>query len=130
MAPLPFQQHQKIRLQNQKNQQNQSLQSSLDILKNKPFWMWDKAEHLRLAKETNQKCCFQHIVGCPIKNGKEYPLFDYEKTIFDAIENNQNIWIKKARGLGVTTFLIRYIAWKILYSSESRQSINLYYFRN
>ena len=57
-------------------------------------------------------------MGLPIKNGKEYPLFDYEQLIFDTIEQNQNIWIKKARGLGVTTFLIRYLAWKILSSSE------------
>jgi hypothetical protein len=52
------------------------------------------------------------------KNDKEYPLFDYQKLIFDAIENNQNICIKKARGIGVTTFVIRYFAWKILHSSE------------
>ncbi len=38
--------------------------------------------------------------------------------IFNAIENNQNIWILKARGIGVTTFMIRYLAWKILSSSE------------
>ncbi len=60
-------------------------------------------------------CCFQHI---PIKNDKEYPFFDYEQLIFNTIEQNQNIWIKKSRGLGVTTFLIRYLAWKILSSSE------------
>jgi len=54
----------------------------------------------------------------PIKNGQEFPIFDYEKLIFDAIEDNQNIWIKKARGIGVTTFLIRYLAWKVLYSDE------------
>ena len=54
----------------------------------------------------------------PVKNGKEYPIFDYQKLIFDAIENYQNIWIKKARGIGVTTFMIRYLTWKILSSSE------------
>ena len=31
----------------------------LDILRDKPFWIWDKAEHLRLAKETNQTMLFQ-----------------------------------------------------------------------
>ena len=60
----------------------------------------------------------QIIWGLPRKNNKEYPLFDYEKLIFDAIENNQNIFILKSRGIGVTTFMIRYFAWKILYSSE------------
>ena len=59
-----------------------------------------------------------HIIGCPRKNNKEYPLFSYEKLIFDALENNQNIFILKSRGIGVTTFMIRYFVWKILSSSE------------
>ena len=59
-----------------------------------------------------------HIIGLPIKNSKEYPIFDYEKIIFDTIEQHQNIWIKKARGLGITTFLIRYLVWKILFSTQ------------
>ena len=45
-------------------------------------------------------------------------MFDYERDIFNAIENNQNIWILKFVGLACTTFLIRYFAWKILSSSE------------
>ncbi len=63
-------------------------------------------------------CCINHIVSCPTKNDKEFPIFDYEELIFNTIEKNQNIWIKKARGIGVTTFLIRYLVWKILYSKE------------
>jgi hypothetical protein len=31
--------------------------------------------------QTNQRCCFNHIVGLPQKDKKEYPLFDYEKII-------------------------------------------------
>ena len=54
----------------------------------------------------------------PVKNDKEFPIFDYEELIFNAIEENQNIWIKKARGIGVTTFLIRYLVWKVLSSNE------------
>jgi hypothetical protein len=48
----------------------------------------------------------------------QYPLFDFQAIIFDTVERNQNVWIKKARGLGLTTFILRYLAWKILYSSE------------
>ena len=58
------------------------------------------------------------LSGLPRKNNKDFPFFDYEKLIFDAIENNQNIFILKSRGIGVTTFMIRYFAWKILSSSE------------
>ena len=48
-------------------------------------------------------------------------MFDFEKLIFNAIEENQNIWIKKARGIGVTTFLIRYLVWKILILKRIRR---------
>ena len=113
---VPYQRHQKAIQQQGKLQSSSN--TSLNVLKDKPFWIWDKQEHLKLAIETNQQCCAQHIIGLPRKNSKEYPLFDYEKLIFDAIENNQNIWILKSRGIGVTTFMIRYFAWKILSSSE------------
>lgn len=92
--------------------------NEFEILQNKPFWIWDKEKHILEDVKNNGNCCFNHIVGLPIKNGKEFPFFDYEQQIFNTIEENQNIWVKKARGLGVTTFLIRYLAWKVLFSSE------------
>ena len=55
---------------------------------------------------------FNHKISLPIKNGKEFPIFDFQKQIFDSLEEYQNIWIKKARGIGVTTFLIRYLVGK------------------
>ena len=70
------------------------------------------------SHEVTNECRFNHIIGLPVKNNQEYPIFDYEKLIYDAIEDNQNIFIKKSRGIGVTTFLIRYLVWKILYSNE------------
>jgi hypothetical protein len=88
----------------------------LDIFLGKPFWIWDKEKH-KLEFLIDSNCCFNHIIGLAVKNDKQYPIFDYQKLIFDAIENNQNIWIKKARGIGVTTFIIRYLTWKILHSS-------------
>ena len=87
------------------------------MLEDKPFWIWDRDNHMLQDIKNNGNCCFNHIIGQPVKNGKEYPFFDYEQLIFNTVERNQNIWIKKARGLGVTTFLIRYLAWKILSSS-------------
>ena len=44
--------------------------------------------------------------------------FDFQSLIFNILEQNQNVWIKKARGIGLTTFVLRYLAWKILSSSE------------
>jgi hypothetical protein len=58
------------------------------------------------------------MLSLPSKDGVSYPLFRFQKIIFDILEQNQNVWIKKARGLGLTTFILRYLTWKILFSSE------------
>ncbi len=84
----------------------------------KPFWIWDKLEHTEQHIRTDGNCCFNHIVGLPVKNGQEFPIFEFQKQIFDYLEQYQNVWIKKARGIGVTTFLIRYLVWKVLYSDD------------
>jgi hypothetical protein len=39
------------------------------------------------------------------------PLFDYEQMLFDTLQSNRHVWIKKATGLGVTEFMLRYMAW-------------------
>ncbi|HEX7178427.1 MAG TPA: hypothetical protein VF220_01795 [Nitrososphaeraceae archaeon] len=91
--------------------------NELDVFLNKPFWNWDKQKH-DLDFLVDKNCCFNHIIGLPVKNDKQYPLFDYEQLLFNTIEQNQNTWILKSRGIGVTTFMIRYFAWKILSSHE------------
>lgn len=52
---------------------------------------------------------FNDIIGLPIKNGKEHPIYDYELDVIDKIEKNKNIWVKKASGIGATTLLLRYL---------------------
>jgi hypothetical protein len=90
----------------------------LDIFKGKPFWIWYEKMHNQLYGRTQGQCCFNHIVGLPKKNGKEYPLFSWQEQIFEALELYTNLSILKARGIGITTFIIRYLAWKILYDDE------------
>lgn len=107
-----------LKIQLEKLQLSSGYCQEFDLLKNKPFWIWNKDKHIQEDILNSGNCCFNHIMGLPIKNGREYPIFEYEQLIFKIIEENQNIWIKKARGLGVTTFLIRYLAWKILSSSN------------
>jgi hypothetical protein len=108
---VPYQRHQKRR------QVQQQQKSSFDILYQKPFWIWNKEEHLRLAEQINEQCCFNHIVGLPVKDNKEYPLFDYEKILYDALMSvdgtfkDKHLWVKKATGLGVTEFMLRLMAW-------------------
>jgi Terminase large subunit, T4likevirus-type, N-terminal len=90
----------------------------LDIFRNKPFWISDKEKHDFEFLITNGNCCFNHIISLPTKNGKEYPIFDYELDVINKIENNRNIWIKKASGIGATELILRYLTWKILFNNE------------
>jgi late competence protein required for DNA uptake (superfamily II DNA/RNA helicase) len=91
--------------------------------KNKPFWIWDIEEHKQEDIKTKGDCCFNHIIGLPKKNEVDKPLYDYEKMLFDSLSSssssnnfttanyNRHLWIKKATGLGITEFMLRYMAW-------------------
>ena len=61
---------------------------------------------------------FNEIIGLPVKNGKEHPIYDYEIDVIDKIEKNRNIWIKKASGIGATELILRYLTWKCLVNSD------------
>ena len=74
------------------------------LLKVLPFYDWSLS---------NQRD-FIHAIGLPEKNGVPMPLFDYELMLFNALQSNKHIWIKKATGLGVTEFMLRYMAWLCL----------------
>jgi late competence protein required for DNA uptake (superfamily II DNA/RNA helicase) len=39
------------------------------------------------------------------------PVLPYQRILYEALQNYRHIWIKKSRGLGVTEFLLRYVAW-------------------
>src|SRR5262245_34124930 len=114
--PLPYQLHQRLHQQKQKQKEITSSNFDFSILQ-KPFWIRDKNEHLQLARDTDGQCCWNHVVGLPIKDGKEYPLFDYEKVIFDNLFSNESdfkdkhLWLLKATGLGITEFFLRIMAW-------------------
>ena len=56
-----------------------------DRLCNKPFWIWDVEEHKQEDFKTNGRCCFNHIIGLPTKEGEEKAMFDYEKLLYDSI---------------------------------------------
>ena len=42
--------------------------------------------------------------------------------LFDTLQNNKHIWIKKATGLGVTEFMLRYMAWLCFSNKNIRGS--------
>ncbi len=49
----------------------------LQISKDKPFYF-------ELQQHNHKDDCFNCLIGCPLKNNKEYPLFEYEKNIIDS----------------------------------------------
>jgi hypothetical protein len=86
-------------------------------LQNKPFWIWDKQQHKLEDIRTDGDCCFNHIIGLPQKDGEDKPLYDYEQIIFDSLvtpNGNKHLWIKKATGLGISEFMLRFMGWLCL----------------
>jgi hypothetical protein len=59
--------------------------NQLQRLRNKPFWIWDKTRHKERDRITKGECCFIHLISLPKKDGKEFPLFDYEKLLYKAL---------------------------------------------
>jgi hypothetical protein len=94
-------------------QSNGNQQSFVDIasLQNKPFWIFDKEAHRLEDIRTKGQCCFWHIIKPPQKDGHDMPVLPYQKILYEALQNHKHIWILKSRGIGVTEFLLRYIAW-------------------
>jgi hypothetical protein len=96
----------------QKLVQSQSELNAVLQIRDKPFWIWDRDQHrLEHIKTKGHCCCFNHIIGLPKKDNKDMPLLPYQRTLYDSLQNHKHIWIKKSRGLGVTEFLLRYIAY-------------------
>ena len=101
-------------------------------LHNKSFWIWDQQQHKLEDIRTNGECCFNHIIDLPEKNGVDKPLYDYEKIIFDSLitsqfdnkngnaksSNKKHLWIKKATGLGISEFILRFMTWLCLRDSS------------
>jgi len=83
---------------------------SINLLKGLSFYCWDST---KFGFDNN--CCFQHAIGLPKdKNGIEHPLYPYEKTIVDILDNNKRLFVLKATGLGITELMLRYMAWLCL----------------
>ena len=106
----------------QKKQRFREQQRFFEQFKSKPFWIWDKDLHKRQHALFSGRCCFNHMIGLPVKNSKKMPLFDYEQEILDSLQDTKYLWIKKATGLGITEFMLRYIAWLCLRDDKLKGS--------
>lgn len=74
-------------------QEAQQQATLFDRLRDKPFWTWSTQQHKLSDIRNDGDCCFNHIIGLPRKDGTEKPIFDYEKKIFDVLENNKLVWL-------------------------------------
>jgi hypothetical protein len=114
---IVFKDLQKLVSHSLQQQQKQHQKILFQRLQGKPFWIWDKEQHKLEDIKTNGDCCFNHIIGLPQKDGFDKPLYDYEGIIFDSLVNrdaNKHLWIKKATGLGISEFMLRFMAWLCL----------------
>lgn len=89
-----------------------NLGQRFDQLKNLPFYNWPDSKRVVLSTLDISKN--SNTIGLPKKNGVAMPLFDYEQLLFDTLQSNKHVWIKKATGLGITEFMLRYMAWPCL----------------
>lgn len=56
------------------------------------------------------------MIGMPSIHGKKKQIFDYEVEIVKYLDKYKHIWLKKARGLGITELLLRYMGYLALSS--------------
>lgn len=51
---------------------------------------------------------------------------DYERELYNILESgNKKLWVKKAGGLGITEFMVRYIAWKCINSDWNKRQVDV-----
>jgi hypothetical protein len=131
-------------VQSEAQASNEKIFPLLQKLQGKAFWYSDPVEHKKRDRTTKGDCCFNHIIGLPRKDGVEKPLFEYEQILYKALMKpgfltsypyqlqNQNsttyafkekhVWVKKATGLGVTEFFLRFMAWLCLRNDDYKDS--------
>jgi hypothetical protein len=66
-----------------------AMQQLLTKLRDRPFYIWSSDKHNSIQQKPGSEfygcCCFHHIIGPPMKYGKEFPLFDYENLVYKAL---------------------------------------------
>ena len=94
---------------------NREMQRVVNLCYNKPlYYSWYVPKHERRYRNSNGQCCLWHILGPETKEGRDMPMLPYQKLLYQVLQEHQCIWLKKSRGLGVTTFFLYYIAYLCL----------------
>ena len=71
----------------QKLLQSQRIEPGPKLLRSrdKPYWYWERTRHAEKHKANKGRCCFNHIIGLPTKDGKRLPMFDYEGLLYKSL---------------------------------------------
>jgi hypothetical protein len=82
----------------------------------KPFWIVDREQHKAEYYKTNGLCCFNHMIGLPVKNDQPRPIYQWQKEIVEALDNNHHklLAILKGRSIGGSEVLLRWILYLCL----------------
>jgi hypothetical protein len=112
---MQSEQQEQSSLQEQKLQElKKRLESSTRPGRYKPFYHWVEPMHAERYKNSNGQCCTYHILGAAQKNGKDKQLLPYQHLLWRMLHEHRRLFIKKARGIGVSTLLLYIIAHKAL----------------
>ena len=114
---------------------NPKLDLLLQKVRGKSFWIWDRSERKYHDRVHKGRCCFNHIIGLPRKDGHRKPIFDYEVQVYRALFEDdylnskshdklaypsklKHVAVLKASGLGISELCLRLIAWLCLRNDE------------
>lgn len=79
---------QKLIANQQPDHEDEKMEELKRRLYERPFWIWSSVKHKEQSNVHNNNrgyCCFNHIIGLPKKDGQEFPLFNYENMLFNAL---------------------------------------------
>ena len=83
------------------------------------FWITDPEQHAQAFAESKGNCCFNHQIGLPVSKippYKELPIFGYEMDIIQNLETHKYYALVKARGIGATELILRWILFKAIHN--------------
>src|SRR5215211_2360206 len=95
--------------------QNKIIQQFYNI----PFYRWDLSadEHYSLYRKG--KCnCFNCKIKWPVKNGRVYPLFDYQYRYLSALDQHRLVACIKCRASGISEVTLRFMEWLALRNNK------------
>jgi hypothetical protein len=126
-----LQQREKLQQSKDLYYQSEEHKQFYSICKGIPFYRWEyllnnqEAQHNELYKHTHGMCCWNHLIGLPEKDRIKHNLYMYEYNLFKELmkekpkstdyiiarQQHKHLAIIKATGLGITEFVLRWIAW-------------------